>query len=86
MYFTKNFHNHLFIKLINIVSQGSSIQKFSNNLKNRIFDDDSLKRANFETQVLLKNIKKDKFEDSLSIYNRARIDVKNMVHWIIKAN
>ena len=81
MHFTKNFHNYLFNKLINIVSQDISIQKFSNNPKNRIFDEDSLKselkRANFETQILLKNIKKSKVADLLIKYNSARIDVKN---------
>ena len=37
----------------------------------------NLKRANFETRVLLKNIKCKNINDALKFYNRARIDIKN---------
>ena len=44
--------------------------------KKRLFHK-KLKRANFETKLLLKNIKKQNCGNELKFYNRARIDIKN---------
>ena len=80
MHFCKNYHNYLFNKLRNIISEDKLMNKSSNNYK-RVFDEGSFKRdlnrTDFETRVLLKNIKKSNIASSLKIYNSARIDIKN---------
>lgn len=81
MHYNNNYHKSLFYKLRNIVNENKFTQKFSNRHENYFFDENSFKkelnRTKVETEILLKNIKKSEIADSLKIYTRARIDVKN---------
>ena len=81
MHYNKTYHSSIFNTLKNIVYEDNIYAKSSNNHKNHIFDENSfnkeLNKTKFETLILLRNIKNSYIADSLKIYNRARIDVKN---------
>lgn len=84
VHYTRNYHNALTERIKKIDRENNSNRHAINynfdpkelSFKKRLFHK-KLKRANFETKLLLKNIKKQNIGDELKFYNRARIDLKN---------
>lgn len=86
VHYSKNHYYSLIEDIKNIIHD-DNLKKEASQSKNKFFYEEellskstltkNLKRANFETRVLLKNIKCKNINDALKFYNRARIDIKN---------